>query len=66
VCIELNPGPQKLDVGKRNQVIRFLKAGGSPADAAKTYGGTKRAINKLKVEETGRVATRPGQGRKRN
>ena len=25
VCIELNPGPQKLDVGKRNQVIGFLE-----------------------------------------
>lgn len=67
VCVELNPGPGKMDIGKRERVIGFLEAGGSPSEAAAHYEVPRSSVYDLKkkLEETGSVETRPGQGRKR-
>lgn len=66
VCVELNPGP-KMDISTRNQVIGYLKAGGSNTKAAKEFNVGIDAIKRLrrKVRETGSVETKKGQGRKR-
>lgn len=67
VCVELNPGPPKMTEQKRERVIGFLEAGGTPAEAAKQYDVTISSVTRLqeKVKETGTVKNRPGQGRKR-
>src|SRR6185312_2047710 len=67
VCVELNPGPPKMSVGERERVIGFLQGGGTPQEAAISFGCGLSSVYDLKkkFEETGTVATRPGQGRKR-
>jgi len=67
VCVELNPGPPKVSEMKRERIMGFLEAGGTPAEAAEQYERSKSTITRLqaKVEETGSVKNRPGQGRKR-
>jgi len=67
VCVELNPGPEEIDFATRNQVIGYLKAGGSVPAAAKQFHVSKSAVKQLrkKEKETGSVATKKGRGRKR-
>lgn len=67
VCIELNPGPPKLDITKRAKVIGYLEAGKSISETAKHFNIGKSTVNDLKrkVKQTGSVENRPGQGRKR-
>src|ERR1044071_4979943 len=66
VCIEVNPGPGKMSDGKRERIIGFLEANGTPTAAAEEYEVGRPVYDlKNKVEETGSVKTRPGQGRKR-
>jgi len=67
VCVELNPGPPKLDTETRAKVIGYLEAGKSIPEAAKHFNiGISTVKNlKRKVTRTGSVANLPGQGRKR-
>ena len=67
VCVELNPGPPKMTDEKRSEVIGYLKAGKNAAEAAQEFHVDKSSVKRLKrkFRETGKVATRKGQGRKR-
>ena len=44
VGIELNPGPGKMEVGKRERVMGFLEGGGTPTEAAKFYKIPRSAV----------------------
>jgi len=67
VCVELNPGPPKMDESTRERVIGFLDAEGTPTKAAEQYNVAVSSVTRLqaKVEKTGSVKNQPGQGRKR-
>ena len=69
VGVELNPGPKNiLSEWKRSQIVGFVQeAGKSIGEAKRHFKVSKNTVKRClrKVKETGSVANRPGQGRKR-
>jgi transposase len=69
VGVELNPGPKKiLSEWTRSQIVSFVnEAGKSIREATRHFKVKRNTVKDIlrKAKETGSVANRPGQGRKR-
>ena len=69
VGVELNPGPKKiLSEWTRSQIVSFVnEAGKSIREATRHFKVRRNTVKDIlrKAKETGSVANRPGQGRKR-